>query len=279
MSSESSNSHPAAQLTLDTIGVVLPRPAGPAEFLSPSLTRAAGSAPAFELKFLIPQAKAERVEDWARRHLAPDPHADPELGFAYRIHTLYLDTPQLDVYRRSPSYKRRKFRLRRYDGQTSVFLERKTKSGDQVSKRRTQVAATELPRLGDPCADPEWAAHWYHERVLKRRLRPTCQVSYERVAHVGAGADGPLRLTMDRRVHCRPADDWHVDDTLSGAPILSGEVILELKYSAALPALFKRLVEEMALCPTPCSKYRRAVEAWGLAAGGAAGSSAAKEVG
>src|SRR5262245_2718893 len=113
MAPESSESHP---LTLNSIGVVLPYPAGEPQFLSPSLARVAGSAPAYELKFLISQALAERIEDWARRHLSHDPHANPDLEYAYRIHTLYLDTPRFDVYHRSPSFKRRKFRVRRYDG-------------------------------------------------------------------------------------------------------------------------------------------------------------------
>ena len=51
---------------------------------------------------------------WARQHLAFDPHADASLGNAYRIHTLYLDTAELDVFHRTASYGRRKFRLRRY---------------------------------------------------------------------------------------------------------------------------------------------------------------------
>src|SRR4051794_5163203 len=113
--------HSLANLPLDSIGVVLPRPSGPAEFLSPSLARPAGGPPPYELKFLLPQAPAQRVEDWARRHLPPDPHANPDRGFAYHTHTLYLDTPRLDVYHRTPSYKRRKFRIRQYAGATAVF--------------------------------------------------------------------------------------------------------------------------------------------------------------
>jgi hypothetical protein len=260
----SPESHP---LTLNSIGVVLPFPAGDPQFLSPSLARVAGSAPAYELKFLIPQAQAERVEDWARRHLSYDPHANPDLGYAYRTNTLYLDTPRFDVYHRSPSFKRRKLRVRRYDGATTAFLERKAKSGDRVSKRRSQVSLTELDQLGDAFGDPAWVGDWFHQRVLIRQLRPACRITYDRVAHVGVGADGPLRLTMDRNIYCHPADGWHLNDLHSELPILNGQVILELKYSAALPALFKRLVEEMALRPSVVSKYRLGVETWGLAAG------------
>ena len=50
--------------------------------------------------------------------------------------------------------------------------------------------------------------------------------------------------------------------------MLSGQVILELKYSGALPAPFKRLIEEMVLAPGLVSKYRLGVQTWGLDAAG-----------
>jgi len=171
------------------------------------------------------------------------------------------------MYHRERSFRRRKYRLRRYGAEPTVFLERKSKLGDRVSKRRTQVPDTDLARLGDAFGDPDWAGHWYHQRLLVRQLRPTCQISYERVAYVGACAEGPLRLTLDRHIHCVPADGWSPDGARSGLPILAGQVILELKYSAALPAPFKRLIAEMALAPSQVSKYRLGVQSWGLDAG------------
>ena len=72
--------------------------------LSPSLIASLQpEVPAYELKFTLDAEKAGLVEHWARRHMAPDPHGDPALGGAYRIHSLYLDTPALDVYRARPA--------------------------------------------------------------------------------------------------------------------------------------------------------------------------------
>ncbi len=254
-------------MTSTTVAAILPFPGGTAEALSPSLLPRSGGT-AYELKFLLRPDQAERAADWARRHLAFDPHADAALGGAYRVHTLYLDTPQWDVYQRSPSYRRHKFRLRRYGDDPAVFLERKTKSGDRVAKRRTPVTDAELARLADADADPSWAAHWFHRRLLARRLQPACQISYERVAHVDAGADGRCRLTLDRHLRCLPADGWRLGDAAAGLPLLAGEAILELKFAVALPGPFKRLVELLALTPSKVSKYRLGVQAWGLAAGG-----------
>src|SRR5881397_2180157 len=99
------------------------------EFLSPSLRRLRGTR-AFELKFLVSEAKAREVQAWVASRMQLDPHGDPALGHAYRISTLYCDTPDLSVYHRAPLYGRRKFRVRRYGDSPGVFLERKTKWGD-----------------------------------------------------------------------------------------------------------------------------------------------------
>src|SRR4051794_1221515 len=78
-----------------------PRPFASATGLlveSPSLLSCSGEGPAFEMKFLLDAGQAGRVETWAADHMPPDAHADPVLGNGYRILSLYLDTPALDVY-------------------------------------------------------------------------------------------------------------------------------------------------------------------------------------
>src|SRR4051794_22197189 len=111
--------------------------------LSPSLLWPTSTTASYELKFLLSRARAEQVEGWARQHLALDPHAEPALGDAYRVRSIYFDTEHFDVFHQSPSYKRRKFRLRRYGDEPGVYLESKAKSADKVAKRRTLVAMPE----------------------------------------------------------------------------------------------------------------------------------------
>jgi hypothetical protein len=236
-------------------------------YLSPALARRFGGPPAFEIKFLLDVASADRVEDWARRNLAFDPYADPAHGYAYRIHTLYLDTPDLDMFRRVPGHKRHKFRVRRYGAEPVVYLERKSKTGDWVAKRRTKVEAIELPRLTDPLVDPRWPGFWFRRRLAFRRLQPSWRVSYDRVAHVGPGVNGTLRLTLDRQVHCAPAAGWEIAELSGARPALAEQVIVELKYRAAMPAAFKALLADLGLLPRQASKYRLGVTAWDLASG------------
>ena len=234
------------------------------EYLSPALARRFGGPPAYEIKFLLDPDRAERIEDWARTHLSYDPYADPALGYTYRIHTLYLDTAGFDMFRRVPGHKRHKFRVRRYGAEPVVYLERKTKTGDWVAKRRTKVAADELSRLDEFPADPGWPGFWFRRRLAFRRLRPTCRVSYDRVAHVGPGPNGLLRLTLDRNIHTAPAVGWEIADFPAPRPALTERVIVELKYRAAMPAAFKTLLVDLGLAPRQASKYRLGVAAWEL---------------
>ncbi|MFO0967732.1 MAG: polyphosphate polymerase domain-containing protein [Gemmataceae bacterium] len=231
---------------------------GGADFLSPSL-RDDREEPAYEIKFLLDDHLAHAVAGWALSHLHLDPYCGPDHG--YRVHGLYFDSPQHDVFHRSPGYRRKKYRLRRYGGSTVVFLEQKRKYGNRVAKRRIQVAEQELPRLAGP-EDPAWAGHWYQRRLLLRRLRPACLINYERQAFVGESAEGPLRMTMDRKLSCLTTDQWQVHEVVAGLPLFPGRVVMELKYGSVLPALFKGLLVEFGLNSIPLSKYRSAMQAW-----------------
>jgi VTC domain len=232
---------------------------------SPSLSSLSdGAGPAYELKFLLDEARAQEVEAWARGRLVLDPHGDPALGGAYRTTSLYCDTPELDVYHRTVSYRRRKFRLRRYGSAPWAFLERKSKWGDRVAKRRTAVPEEELALLVPPMVLATWPGTWFHQRLQARRLRPACRINYERTAYVGPSSALPLRLTLDRRVYGILSSEWSLAPFEGGLPVLTGKVIMELKFRSALPGLFKDLVAGMRLSPHTVSKYRLCREAWGI---------------
>ncbi|HEX2524069.1 MAG TPA: VTC domain-containing protein, partial [Terriglobia bacterium] len=85
---------------------------------------------AYELKFLIHEKMAGEVLAWARSHMASDPHVEPSLGDAYRVSSLYLDTPGMDVFCHRGSAAHSKFRLRRYGDEPAIYLERKRKRKD-----------------------------------------------------------------------------------------------------------------------------------------------------
>lgn len=232
-----------------------------APVLSPGLaTRSLGAA--YELKFRLTPAEAAFVEAWARKHLKPDHHG---AGGSYRVASVYCDTPALDVFRRSAGFKKRKYRVRRYGDSPDLFLERKTKVGDQVRKKRVTIGTHETDRLSAALVEAEWSGAWFHARIQKRNLGPVCLVSYQRTAFFGMAGDAPIRLTLDHNVAGEPTRGWHVRPTGGGVPIVDGDFLCELKYHVHMPTLFQDLLPHLPAQPARVSKYRRCVELCGLA--------------
>jgi hypothetical protein len=237
--------------------------------LSPSLVSPADAgqeqADAYELKFHLSEEQASQAEAWARRRLTPDPHGDEG---RYLTTSLYCDTAALDVFHRTPGFKRAKYRLRRYGDSPAVFLERKRRKGDVVRKRRDVVGPSELPLLSAPDVSLDWPGLWFYRQVQFRGLRPSCRLAYDRTAFMGTSTMGTVRLTLDRDVRGVPASDWAVAPVEGGKALLPGGVILELKFRAALPPLFVELLSELPPGGPGVSKYRLCAAAWGLAGAG-----------
>ena len=212
-------------------------------WLSPSLS-ADPVGGSFETKFHLPAELADAVEDWAAGRLALDPHA----GGHYTVTSVYLDTPDRAVLRRAADAGT-KYRVRRYGDEAVAHLERKHKRDGRVTKVRAAVPLDEVAagRL------PGWFA------AETAGLVPACLVQYRRAAFGGDSG----RLTLDRAAVGGPAAGWR-PELREGLPLLAGGAILELKYRAALPAVFKDLVADFRLVPAGVSKYRRCGAALGL---------------
>lgn len=234
------------------------------EALSPSL-RTAENGSAYELKFVLDPEAADRIEGWARQRLLPDPHGRDGM---YRTTSLYCDTPALDVFHRSPGFRRNKYRVRRYGEAGEVHLERKTKKGDRVRKRRNAIPLDNLNLVAgaDPEAEHAWS--WFVRQVRFRGLKPACRVGYDRTAFLGKAGDDPVRLTLDRNLIGVPAQGWELPSLAEGRSLLD-EVILELKFHTVLPALFRDLLAKLpnAGGGGKGSKYRLCMKGWGLAGG------------
>ena len=217
-------------------------------------------ASACEVKFLIDGRLAPRLREWAREHLDADPHGGGAFGDEYTTSTIYFDTTGLDVFHRRNSFGRAKYRVRRYGSSDVVFFERKLRKPGVLIKRRTIDGLGEMARLEAEEADPAWQAHWFQRRVQVRRLRPVCQVTYERTARIGSTADGLARMTLDTSLRAVPVERPSFV-MAPGVAFFEGQAILELKYRARVPAVFRRLIEEFALTPDTASKYRLALAA------------------
>lgn len=239
---------------------------------SPALARwTLGTPPAYEMKFLLAEHQAREVEAALRGRLALDPNCDPSLDNAYRVTTVYSDTPAHDVYYRVGQHRRRRFRLRRYGDEQRAYVERKTRHGERVWKRRSIVEQGELPLLSGFSTPADWPGHWFHRQLLRRDLRPVCCVQYVRRALVGADSEGALRLTFDRQVRGAALSDWDLVPAADPLPLLEDRVICEFKFRGKLPAVFKAVIHDLQLAPAGVSKFRHCLNANGLIENGRAG--------
>ena len=217
---------------------------------------------ASEIKFSVDAATGARIRDRARNLLAPDPWASGPAADEYTTSTLYFDTTDFAVYGRRGSYRRAKYRIRRYGESDMVFLERKLRTSDCLTKRRTTVRIEDLPLLTAASTESSssWNGNWFLERLLMRKLGTVCQITYRRTARVGMTDYGPIRLTIDEDLHGVTADQ-PAFSAQNGAAQLTPLTIVEMKFRAAMPAVFKQIVEEFALQPQRLSKYRLGLEA------------------
>ena len=122
-------------------------------------------AEAYEVKFLLPADRADGVEEWARAGTFRRTRTATK-GDTIRPRCT-ADTDGLDVYHRSPGFKRSKHRLRRYGESDLIFLERKKRKGDRVRKKRVEVPAEDLALLEAEGVSPDWAGAWYYEQLRR----------------------------------------------------------------------------------------------------------------
>lgn len=215
------------------------------------------TAPTFEVKFLVHRELASELLQSLREELPADPHCQPELGDAYQITSLYLDTPELRLFHRTGSGLSRKFRIRRYGQETTLYLEQKTKQQALVRKRRVAVGPENLEQLRAPPAD--WNGGWFAERLHRRDLHPQCQLAYVRTARMLQTENGPIRFTIDQQLHAQRTNLFALSEGTQGPELLGDQRIVELKFRETMPAIFRELVSKFGLLPASISKYRLAM--------------------
>lgn len=214
-----------------------------------------------ELKFLLSKTVSSQVRSWADERMHADPHCTSTTGDSYEIHTLYLDTGNLDLYYNTGVIGTTKHRLRRYGNEEKIWIETKRKKKDVVQKQRTLITPQDLNLLSHPhSGNPAWIGAWFQRRVMERDLHPATLVHYQRYARIAAHQGRTIRLTIDNQLAGRRYCLWEVPGRLATLNELSPDLeILELKFYETLPPLFKHLLLEFPILATGFSKYRTAV--------------------
>lgn len=218
-----------------------------------------------ELKFAITEEKAARICEAAAQLLARDPHTSRVDG-TYEVHTLYLDSPEMAIYRKSLNrdVDRFKLRMRFYDDDPSspVFLEiKQTREGRGIKKRAAidRETAKALFTTGDlPNISFDAASGEFWETVRRFNARPIIHIGYLREAFLDK--DSPAtRLTLDRAIRCQPAPPRLTTSMRNPVHIWQGKVILEIKFAGEMPAYLHDLIHSFGLEPAKASKYMESV--------------------
>lgn len=216
----------------------------------------------YELKYLVSEDKAARIQRAIQPFCAADLHA-AKLGGRYIITSLYYDSPRLEFYRSKAqkAYHRLKLRVRTY-GELSdgpVFLEVKRKYGDIIAKSRKMV---------DRVRWREHAQGDFYATKVHWQARPVLLARYEREPYFSE-VDAYARVTFDRNIvyQACPTEDllgdpreWRATDTVGFTGHVPGALVLELKCTQAVPRWMASLIRNFDLQRTGFSKYCTGVE-------------------
>lgn len=212
-----------------------------------------------EIKFLIDARQRDALLDELSRHVSPDPHA---AAGAYQVTSLYYDSPDLRIFQQRGRARGhcRKLRLRVYGAPAApvaaASVEIKEHLGAWVTKRRVmlpfEVARAVCAGKGRSIAEP--LVDEVTELVHGLALRPSCVVTYQRCAYVGAD---DLRLTFDTALACcepRGERTYRLALRRFGP---AQRVLMEVKVANAVPHWLAAILSAQHCTPGSFSKYRR----------------------
>jgi hypothetical protein len=228
----------------------------------------------FELKYLIDEAITPGIRDFVSSYLELDEYGVGRPGLAYPVHSLYLDSDDLETYQASVNGTKNRFklRLRYYDGQseTPVFFEIKARVDDCILKQRCGVRREAVPLLlAGQLPEPGqlFSRETRHVATLQRfcllqhqlNARPKAHNSYTREAWVSPH-DNSVRVTLDRQIRIEPFFRAEAPIEMSRPVSVFPDVtVLELKFTNRFPNWFQELVRVFHLMRFSSAKYAEGI--------------------
>lgn len=233
----------------------------------------------FELKYRVTESTARAVRSFLCGHLVPDEFSVERPDFAYPVHSLYLDSSELQLYRSTVNGDKNRFKLRlRFydDAPTSpVFFEIKRRVDRCILKQRAAVKRSAVPHLlaGNwPQAEDLFSAddvaglgalQEFVRLMLRMHATPRSRITYQREAWMSP-IDNSARVTFDREIHCAPEFAAELKTSVNEARrVFRDEVILELKFTGLMPGWASELIRVFGLMQGSAAKYVEGVEVMG----------------
>ena len=211
-----------------------------------------------EIKHIITPGDRAMICAGMRAVAKLDPHAEGK-GY-YTIRSLYFDNIADKALREKIDgvNQREKFRIRYYDGDTSVIhLEKKVKQDGVGYKVSCPLSREEAQKIVD--GDVSWMASSGRALVVElyakmkgQGLRPKTIVDYERIPFVYG--PGNVRVTIDYNIRT----GLRCTDFLSPDCVTlptGGDIILEVKWDDYLPSIIRHAVQVKGRRATAFSKY------------------------
>jgi len=227
----------------------------------------------FELKYLIDEAITPGIRDFVNSYLELDEYGAGSSNFSYPVHSLYLDSDDLETHQASINGTKNRFklRLRYYDaGESPVFFEIKARVDDCILKQRCGVRREAVPLLlaGQlPEPDHLLSRETRHLGTLQRfclllhqlNARPKAHNNYLREAWVSPH-DNSVRVTFDRQIRIEPF--FRAEAPIAMADpirVFPDVTVLELKFTNRFPNWFEQLVRFFNLMRFSSAKYSEGV--------------------
>lgn len=211
-----------------------------------------------EWKHEISRADLLALRQRLRAVASPDPHA---VDGQYKIRSLYFDNAADKALREKLDgvSRREKFRVRYYNGDTSVIrLEKKSKLGGLGNKQSAGLTAAQAQAIADGRLDwmPDSEEELIRELYVKMRcqgLRPRIIVDYIREPFVFGPGNVRVTLDYDIRAGLRCSD--FLDPDCPTIPAGDAPMILEVKWDHFLPDVIRDAVQLPGRRVTAFSKY------------------------
>lgn len=187
----------------------------------------------------------------------PDRHA---VEGKYSIRSLYFDTPTNKALweKLDGVNHREKFRIRYYNGDTSVIhLEKKSKIGNLSIKQITALTVSEAQAIVNGClnwiidSDKPLLQEFY-SKMQSQQLQPKTIVDYTREPFVYGPGNVRVTLDYDIRTGLNCTDFLKPCVTI---PAGDAPMIMEVKWDSFLPAIIQDAVQLESCRSGAFSKY------------------------
>ncbi|MBD5546995.1 MAG: polyphosphate polymerase domain-containing protein [Lachnospiraceae bacterium] len=188
----------------------------------------------------------------------PDPHA---INGKYMIRSLYFDNAADKVLREKLDgvSRREKFRIRYYNGDTSlIHLEKKSKIGGLGKKQTANLTAVQAQSIANGSLDwmsdsSEELIRELHTKMQLQGLRPKIIVDYIREPFIFG--PGNVRVTLDYNIRTGFRCSDFLDPSCTTIPAGDAPIILEVKWDHFLPDIIRDAIQLPGRRVTAFSKY------------------------